>query len=129
MLKSCWVILLIFFFSSWSVQTWAQKKEEVVHFMHGSFKTSNNISKQKFRKEQLRTAVYGDKYFVLVQFSSIPTKKQQLLLKAAGIELNSYLPGNAYLASIKNKFDFSIANKFNISSIDSIPSNYKLIRQ
>ncbi len=68
----------------------------------------------------------ADKYFVLVQFSSLPSTAIQQKLKDAGIELNNYLPEHTYLAAIKNTFDFSRAKSFNIISINSIPSFYKI---
>ena len=40
--------------------------------------------------------------------------------------LNEYIPANAWLATITNSFDFNTAKNFNIVSINSIPSFYKI---
>lgn len=104
----------------------AQKNDRPVRFANGNFVTGNNIEKQTFKKEDISAALSGDKYFVLVQFSSLPSAAAQQKLQQAGVELNNYLPEHTYLAAIKNTFDFSSARNFNIVSITAIPAFYKI---
>ena len=115
---------VVFSFSFIAVS--AQSKEWPVHFANGNFITGNNIENQTFKKENISSALWGDKYFVLVQFSSLPSLAEQQKLKAAGIELDDYLPEHTYLTAIKNTFDFSRAKSFNIISINAIPALYKI---
>ena len=118
-------VLLAFFFSFVSITLVAQV-EKLVRFSNGDFKADNNIIKQSFKEEDLQPSRYGEKYFVLIQFSSLPSIKQQQQLKATGIDLDTYLPGDAYLASIKRGFDFTSAKNFNIISINVVPAEYKI---
>ena len=62
---------------------------------------------------------------MLVQFSTLPSLQVQKNLRNAGCNLHCYIPGNAYLATIKNGFDFSQAGQFEIISINTIPLLYK----
>ncbi len=110
----------------WFSPAQAQHKEVPVHFANGDFITHNNISGNTFKKEELSTAVFEDAYYVLVQFAEIPSGVTRDNLKKAGIELNSFLPGNAYLAVIKRSFDFNKAQLFKISSVNIIPAIYKI---
>ncbi|MBL0356139.1 MAG: hypothetical protein IPP72_04300 [Chitinophagaceae bacterium] len=104
----------------------AQQKEMPVRFVNGDFITGSNISKGSFKKEDISNAAFGADYYVLVQFSKIPSTAVMQKMKDAGIRLSTFLPGNAYLASIKNSFDFSRARSFTISSINAIPVEYKI---
>jgi hypothetical protein len=103
----------------------AQNTNIPVRFAAGNFITGNNIQKQSFQKENLQASFFNSSYYVLVQFSKLPSLQVQKDLRIAGCDLQTYLPGNAYLASIKNSFDFLLAANFQISSINNIPVLYK----
>ncbi len=106
----------------------AQNTDIPVRFAAGNFITGNNIQKQSFQSENLQAAAFNNDYYVLVQFSKLPSLQAQNNLRNAGLNLETYLPGNAYLATIKNTFDFSQANQFEIISINNIPPFYKIDR-
>ena len=114
--------LLLFSYSSIT----AQNTDMPVRFTAGNFITGNNIQKQSFQKEDLQVSFFNNDYYVLVQFSKLPSLQVQQNLRNAGLNLETYLPGNAYLATIKNSFDFSQANQSEIISINNIPSFYKI---
>ena len=116
------LIFLICFFHTIS----AQDLQQPIRFATGDFITNHNIAKQIFKKSDLSIAQFGDRYFVAIQFSVLPGALMQDDLKRRGIELYNYLPGKAYLASIKSDFNFSIASRFNISSINAMPPFYKI---
>ena len=118
--------ILILFLLSCTVTVTAQLNDQPVRLANGDLMTGNNISKQSFKKEDLAAVLWGDKYFVLVQFSNLPSGTLKKELKDAGIELNEYIPGNAFLATIKASFDFAAAKNFNIISINPIPAFYKV---
>jgi len=103
----------------------AQNIDKPVRFAAGNFITGNNIQKQSFQKENLQASFFNGSYFVLVQFSVLPSLQQQSELRNAGCDLQAYIPGNAYLAAIKNAFDFTQASNYNIVSINTIPALYK----
>ena len=125
MIKNYLSILMLVLLSC-SLTLTAQDTQVPVHFANGDFITGNNISKQTFNKENLQPVLYGDKYFVAVQFSSLPGENRKALLKEAGIMLHEYIPGNTFLATIKNSFDFNVAKDLNIVSINTIPLSYKI---
>ncbi|MES2430607.1 MAG: S8 family serine peptidase [Bacteroidota bacterium] len=114
------LILLIF-----SSLLFAQKKDRSTTFKTGDFKTEKNILKGTFKKEKIGSGLYKDNYFVLVEFSTLPSEKMQNRLKALGLHLENYISGTSYLASIKKEFDFTAAKMFGISSIDTIATFYK----
>ena len=96
-----------------------------VRFAAGNFITGNNVQKQSFKKENLSASLFNNNFYVLVQFATLPSLQVQKDLRNAGCDLQSYLPGNAYLAAIKNGFNFSLADQFEIISINTIPELYK----
>ncbi|MEJ7588208.1 MAG: S8 family serine peptidase, partial [Ferruginibacter sp.] len=114
------------FFLFISTVVFAQNSGEDVLFSTGRFKTEKNITKRSFRKEAITNSGLGQQYFLLVQFSALPSGKVQENLKRAGVELHDYLPGNAFLATVRDNFNFSSAGVFSIISIDAIPPFYKI---
>ncbi|MEO5888883.1 MAG: S8 family serine peptidase [Ferruginibacter sp.] len=112
-----------------SAVVFAQEPGPAVLFSNGRFKTAGNINKKAFKKELLAPANFGKQYFVLIQFASLPSKQVQENLKRAGIELHTYFPGKAYLATIRSDFSFTTAAAFNISSIDPMSPVYKIHRE
>lgn len=106
----------------------AQNINTPVRFAAGNFITGNNIQNQKFQKTNLDAAAFTGNYYVLVQFSTLPSAQQQQALKNAGLLLETYIPGNAFLTTIKTSFDFSAAVPSNIISINTIPEFYKIDR-
>lgn len=128
-MKIQYQLLIVIFLSFSFTQSLAQQKEKPVHFTNGDFITSSNISKQTFKKQDLNAVLLGDKYYVLVQFSQLPTPAIKEAMNRAGITLGTYLPDNAYLTTIKNTFNFSTAKDFNINAINTIPLVYKIHRR
>ena len=106
----------------------AQNTAIPVRFAAGNFITGNNIENRSFQKQDLQPAFFGGNYYVLVQFAVLPVADQQKTLRAAGLSLETYLPGNAYLATIKNSFDLAQAPAYQIVSINQVPAMYKIDR-
>lgn len=105
----------------------AQKaSSQVVQFSNGNFITGSNIESGSFNKKDIAASLYNGNYYLLFQFSSLPNVNQKLQLKNSGVQLYDYLPGNAYLATVNENFDFSSkAASFNIISVNTIPALYK----
>jgi hypothetical protein len=117
--------ILLFFFQLASISSFAQEIKSV-QFANGNFKTNTNIASGLFKNEDLRLALHKDAYYVLVQFSSLPSAAAKQRLQQEGLLLDTYLPGNAYLATIKTNFDFSKAKSFQLIAINAIPAFYKI---
>ncbi len=103
----------------------AQNTDIPVRFAAGNFITGNNIKDQRFQSTDLQASLFRDNFYVLVQFSKLPSPQVQKDLKNAGCHLQNYIPGNAYLATIKSGFNFSLAGQFEIISVNTIPVLYK----
>ena len=125
-MKKCHVPFILFLVSLFSLQLSAQQPEQSIRFANGNFITGANIQQQIFKKENIRQGLYGDNYFVVVQFTALPAKQVQQSLQNAGLELGMYLPGNAYQATIKKDFDFTTAKQFGLASINIVPAIYKI---
>lgn len=106
--------------------TSAQMIDRPLWFAAGNFFTGNNIANRSFSKSSLASALYNDRYYVVVKFSQLPDGQRQTALQQAGIQLVQYIPNNAYMAIINTNFDFATANRYQIVSINALPSRYKL---
>ena len=124
-MKKFYSYCFYFLFLSGCFTATAQNTDIPVRFAAGNFITGNNIQKQNFQKENLQASFFNDNFYVLVQFSKLPSLPVQHNLRNAGCYLHTYLPGNAYLATIEGSFDFLQAGVFDISSINNIPLLYK----
>ncbi|MEO6489004.1 MAG: S8 family serine peptidase [Ferruginibacter sp.] len=104
----------------------AQLPDIPVRFANGDLSTGNNVRRGTFSKTTLLNSISGEKYYVLVQFAILPSEEIKKQLLADGVELNEYIPGNAFLATINTSFNFSNADQYNIASINIIPVLYKI---
>ncbi len=104
----------------------AQNAGMPVRFKTGNFITGNNIQRKSFTDSDLQAALYGTNYYILVQFNRLPSAQTRQELTNRGIQLLDYIPGNAYLASVKKGFDFTTAGDYSIISVNNIPSSFKI---
>ncbi len=103
----------------------AQQADQPVRFLSGNFITGSNITARSFALSQIQTSLYNGRYYLLVQFNRLPDEARRTQLRQLGVELLEYVPGYAYLATIRKDFPFVQAGQFEIRSINSIPSFYK----
>ncbi|HPH91317.1 MAG TPA: S8 family serine peptidase [Ferruginibacter sp.] len=125
-MKLFYKVVFIAFLGLLQCGSFAQTNEWPVRFANGHFITGNNIEKQNFTKADISSSLFGDHYFVLVQFSVLPSKDTQVKLKLAGVSLYSYLPEHTYLAAIKRNFDFATAKNYQVIAINVVPAFYKI---
>lgn len=125
MKKNCLYLFLIIF-TGYRIEAFAQNNGQPVRFRTGNLITGNNIQQPGFQKQSLQPSFFNDEYHVLVQFLKLPSPDEKQVLKKAGAELLDYIPGNAWLATIKKEFDFSSAGNYGIVSINNIPAFYKI---
>ncbi|MEO6539402.1 MAG: S8 family serine peptidase, partial [Ferruginibacter sp.] len=104
----------------------AQDTDMPVRFAAGNYITGNNIQRHSFQIPDLQNSFFNNNYYVLVQFSTLPSRQSAVALKNAGLELGTYYPGNAYFSSLNKSFDLLHAEKYNIVSINHLPSFYKI---
>ncbi|MGG9971201.1 S8 family serine peptidase [Ferruginibacter sp. SUN002] len=113
-------------FIALSTLLFAQKDNSFIMLKTGAVKTERNILQGSFKRESISKMMFRDKYYVLIQFSSIPTEALLAKLKSNGINLDNYISGTTYLASIKKGFDFSSSKNYAIASIVSLSASYKV---
>ncbi len=124
-MKNCYSFIFSIFAIFACMPVLAQQ-EESIHFKAGNFATGSNISKGGFNKNDLQSSLFLGKYFALVQFTGLPSDQTKQSLKNAGLELGDYLPGKAYFATIKNDLDFSSLKNMGVSSVNMLPSSFKI---
>ncbi len=125
-MKNCFSSFLtpVLFLLSSSI--FAQQSPEPIRFANGNFLPTNNVQQQAFKTTDLNGSLFAKKYFVVIQFAELPNTQQQKAMKQAGILLETYVPGKAWLATIDAGFNFSIAKGLNITSISTLPAFYKM---
>jgi hypothetical protein len=104
----------------------AAQPGEPVKFLAGNYLPSGNVRLGKLSTATLQKAKAGGQYFVLLQFSQLPSVATLEGLKKAGVILGDYLPGNARLACLPATFNFGEAAKWGIGTIDELPTWCKL---
>lgn len=125
-MQTCRRILPLVAMIIFSMPVFAQQTDDVIAFANGNFVTGSNVRQKVLQKESLTSARFGSQYFGVIQFVNLPGKRIVNELKNAGVQLHTYLPGRAYLATIGAGFNFASASLYNISSINVVPAFYKL---
>ena len=122
-MKKRYIILscTIVFFLSLNIQA-----QQPIQFVTGTFVPKNNIANKNFKNADIASSLFANSYYLVVQFSNLPSKADKEFLKNSGIQLGNYIPNNAYLATCKSDVDFSTLGKFNLVSVNTIPKEYKI---
>ncbi len=123
-MKKFYIILIVVVIAFPSI-CFAQKSNDIIHFAKGNFTPASKNEIANIEKENFVTSLYNNQYFVLLQFSQLPSTTEKKTLAKAGILLQNYLPYNAFYASINKEVDFKSLQAFKISSINIVPSFYK----
>jgi subtilisin family serine protease len=126
LMKKNYLFFLVILFCLFQINSAAQDNGHAIKFGNGDFTAKNNTNVEKFDTKTISTAAYQNDYYVVVQFSALPDRQIQEELNKAGIYLQGYLPNKAYWATIKKDFNFSVAAKFGVTSINAIPAFYKI---
>ena len=84
----------------------------------------NNI--ENVKKENYKNSLYNNQYFVLLQFSKIPTSNEKASIAKAGVFLENYIPNNSFYAAINENLNIENLKSYNVSSVNSVPSFYKI---
>lgn len=106
----------------------AQQAPKEARFSNGKISISNNLLNQTFTRSSIAPALQGNQYFVALSFSTLPSAAQQAGLLRQGVRLEAFMPGNVFLGSVYENFDFSKALLSGLISIDLIPQELKIDR-
>lgn len=92
----------------------------------GSFIPQKNIETKRVDDVNAKAQRVSGKYFVVIQFETIPNEKEKIQLKQAGIELLDYIPGNAYSATITGSLRPDILKAVKARAVVEMTSEMKM---
>ncbi|HEX4876004.1 MAG TPA: S8 family serine peptidase, partial [Chitinophagaceae bacterium] len=71
---------------------------------------------------------FDGKYYVTLQFSSIPSQATKDQLRSAGVELIDYIPNFSYTATVTEGFDLSSLASYQVRSVFQLNEQQKMQR-
>lgn len=83
----------------------------------GKFIPAENISTVTKSADIFTKSLFSDKYYVIIQFRSLPDQKEKDKLKANGVELIEYIPNLAYTASVNAGVNIELLRSSNVRSV------------
>lgn len=107
--KSC-IIMIAFILFSFVIKAQDYTKNDI-KFKAGTVTELPAQDWSKFDKSSIKSSLFDNNYFLLVQFNSIPSDEIRALLKNAGIELLDYIPSNTWTARVSVNANFSVLSK------------------
>jgi len=116
-------IFILFIFLTFSSNAQSNK---VLQLKSGDFVLENNIKNFVENPIIEPSELINNNYYRIIQFSEIPNTNQKNELKRNGIELLSYLPDNAFYASISIDADLQVLEVENAISVIEVRSEFKL---
>jgi hypothetical protein len=108
-------LLLLVLFPALS---WAQENKDYnVMLVAGKFVPDENITNLAKSNPVFTASLFNNKYYVTIQFKSLPDHATRLLMKADGIDLVDYIPHLAYTAVVSSSVSEATLQRYNIRSI------------
>lgn len=95
-------LLLSFLLTQLFLKSFAQSSSEPID-LHLRSHHHGLLVKHKpdfTKKKHLRSALYKDRYFVLLKFEDLLNDSQRSQLKDMGIHIRDYIPGSSYVVSV-----------------------------
>jgi hypothetical protein len=99
-------------------------KNKTLHLKSGSFELQSNI--HAISKQDLTSAYFNGRYYVLLHFSEIPTNSMKLQLEDAGVKLSDYLPEYSFLAELNSETEISDLVILGVDGIHLIAPEFKM---
>jgi PKD repeat protein len=78
-----------------------------LQLLNGQLQLQQNGATFAMHHGPMPDQLFGGRYYLVVQFGSIPTQENREALERGGVRLLDYLPENAYIASIPKNYDLS----------------------
>lgn len=88
-----------------------------IKLQSGKFIPAENLNSITKNSDEFTRSMYDGKYYVVIQFTSLPSQAEKDRLKSAGVELIDYIPNMAYTASISASFSPDILKSFSVRSV------------
>jgi len=122
------VMYFLCLFGALSYTTFASNKYDLL-FKSGKVATVNNLEQFIANPSIQNIELFGNKYFRIIQFNSIPTEAQKQSLESAGIKLTSYFPNYAYLVIVNQNANLSVLRTAGARSVLVYQPVWKLQKQ
>ncbi len=120
------VLLSICSLSSYSQQVKSSITPYSIRLQSGSFIPESNISEKKLEAFQKKLPTTAGKNVFLIQFEELPAAAERNLLASGGVELLTYVSGNAYTATAKKSLDVTLLKKAKTRAVTSLSPIQKM---
>ena len=101
--------------------SFSQNKNYTIQLLNGSFLPQENH--QTLISELSTQTEFSCK---IIQFYDIPSAKERLALKDAGIELDDYIPNYAYIAIFAKNRNLDVFNTIKVRAVFNLDNRFKL---
>ena len=118
------IIILLFFPAILFAQ---ENKDYSIKLNSGSFIPVENSKDIQSNSVLLTNSLFNDKFYLTIQFWSLPDEATKDRLKTAGVQLIDYIPGFSFTASVAAGIDPAIFRGFNIRSIFQLTTEQKTV--
>ena len=95
----------------------------------GKFIPAQNISNIGKTSDVFTKSSFGNKYYVVLQFSTLPSPNEKTALSNAGIRLVDYIPNNAFTAVVADDFNLVELKSIHIRSVFQLTPDQKTVPQ
>ena len=93
----------------------------------GKFIPEENINNITSSADLFQKSLYSDRYYVTLQFKTLPDQAVRNQLIALGIELIDYIPNYTYTASLPANFDFASFKSLSLRSVINFTAEQKMV--
>ncbi|MBS1597748.1 MAG: S8 family serine peptidase [Bacteroidetes bacterium] len=104
----------------------AQQPVKLIQLKNGFIDGNKNLLRKKITSQSFKESRFRGKYFVLIQFQQLPGNNEKAELASRGVSLFDYIPGNAFLAEIRDSSIFHDLTRYHVSGVFGFPSQYKI---
>ncbi|MBC8035323.1 MAG: S8 family serine peptidase [Chitinophagaceae bacterium] len=107
----------------------AQKPARGIELTTGTLATNQDLRNTGSLREKLKTTVFKNNSYVLLQFDRLPDSATRVAMAAKGIILSSYLSNNAFYATVPDSIKATDLVPFNFAGIYELPRDLKIAKE
>lgn len=104
-----------------------QKADYQINLHSGKFVPEQNIKSIDKNPAVLAESRFNNKYYVAIQFTTLPSDNDKKALQQAGIQLMDYLPSNAYLAAVEKNFHVAVLSAVPARAVFQLKGAHKTV--
>lgn len=120
--------LTILFFLLSAVLSFGQQKADYNINLHsGKFIPEQNIKGISKNAAVFAESKFNNKYYVAIQFTTLPSDNDKKALQDAGVQLMDYLPSNAYLAALEENFNVAVLQSIPARAVFQLKGAHKTV--